>query len=96
MAKVALNRLRQIDVDVWLNTKAKEVDAGRVCTDDGRKVEAKTVIWATGVRVPEVVSSLQADHGKGGSLVVDEYLQVRGNTQRVPDVYAMGDCAHFK
>jgi len=92
MARVALKRLRDSGVDVWLNTKAKDIEPGRVSCEDGRAVEAKTIIWSTGVRVPELVSSLRAEHGKGGSLVVDEYLQVCGK----PGIYAAGDCAHFE
>lgn len=91
-ASVALQRLRGLGIEVWLSTEAKEVGAHRVTTSDGRTVDARTIIWATGVKVPEVVSSISADHGKGGSLMVDEYLQVKGR----PGVYAAGDCAHVE
>ncbi len=91
-ASVALDRLRKLGVEVWLSTEAKEVGAGRVTASDGRTVEARTIIWATGVKAPEVVSSMSTDHGKGGSLAVDSYLQVKGR----PGVYAVGDCAHVE
>lgn len=92
MAQIALARLRALGVEVWLNSKAKEVTQGSVTTDDGRSAQAHTILWTTGVKVPDVVSSLEAEHGKGGSLAVDEYLQVCG----LPGVYAAGDNAHFE
>ncbi len=92
MADIALRRLRPMGVEVWLNARAKEVTAGQVTTEDGRTVHARTIVWTTGVRVPEVVAQLDAPHGKGGSLAVDEYLQVRDH----PGIYAIGDNSHFE
>ncbi|HEX9016691.1 MAG TPA: hypothetical protein VF960_11935, partial [Chloroflexota bacterium] len=40
----------------------------------------------------DVVAALDARHGKAGSLIVDEYLQVPGR----PGVYAIGDCAEVE
>jgi NADH dehydrogenase len=92
MSSIALDRLRDLGIEIWLNTKAKDVETHKVSTDDGRTVESRTILWTTGVRAPGVVADMQAEHGKGGSLAVDEYLQVCGLT----GVYAIGDDSHFE
>ncbi len=92
MANIALQRLRTLGVEVWLETRAKTIDAETLTTDDGRQIASKLVIWSTGVRAPDVVAALDAPHGKGGSLQVDEYLQLKGR----PGVYALGDNAHVE
>jgi NADH:ubiquinone reductase (H+-translocating) len=91
LATLALARLQALGVEVWLQARAKEVEPGRVTTEDGRSLRADTVIWTTGVECPPVVSSLPVEHGKGGSIRVDEYLQVVGQQ----GVYAAGDDAHY-
>lgn len=92
LARVALERLRELGVNVWLNTRAKALDHETLTTDDGRKIATKLVIWSTGVCAPDVVAAMDAPHGKGGSLQVDAYLQVKGR----PGVYALGDNAHIE
>lgn len=90
LAQIALKRLHELGVEVWLATRAQQIDDKHLVTDDGRTVPTRTIIWATGVRAPDVIANLDAPHGKGGSLLVDEYLQVQGR----PGVYALGDNAH--
>jgi NADH:ubiquinone reductase (H+-translocating) len=91
LATLTEKRLRQIGVEVWLNTMASEVIPGHLTTEDGRRVPAGTIVWATGVRAPDLVAEMDAPHGKGGSLVVNQYLQVEGR----PEVYAVGDNAQI-
>ena len=90
MSTLALDHLKDVGVEVWLNTRAKDVEPNRVTAEDGRDVETRTVIWTTGVRAPDVVATLDAPHGKGGSLAVDGYLQLEDH----PGVFAAGDSAH--
>ncbi len=90
MAAVALDRLRAKGVQVWLNTKAKEVGPDYLETEGGQRLGARTIIWAAGIRAPDVVAGIKAPHGRGGSLLVDRYLQVEGYS----GVFAVGDNAH--
>lgn len=92
LAAIALSKLRDLGVEVWLNTRAESVGAGSLSTEDGRTVKAETVIWTAGVRIPDAVAQLHATHGHAGSLAVDEYLRVQGHS----DVYAAGDNAAFE
>ncbi len=90
MAALALRELRAAGVEVWLNATVRDLEPDGVHTEDGRSLRARTILWTTGVRAPEVVASLAASHGTAGSVAVDEYLQVRGR----PGVYAAGDNAY--
>jgi NADH dehydrogenase len=89
MSDVALQELKSSGVDVRLNTRAEEVGADHVVTQSGEKIAARTVIWATGVRAPEVIANVPAEHGHGGSITVDDYLRIKGQLR----VYAIGDNA---
>jgi len=89
MAQLALRELQKAGVDVWLNTKAKNVSNGNIETEGGRSLSAATVLWATGIRASDVVSELKLDHGKGGSVSVNEFLQIT----KYPEVFAIGDNA---
>lgn len=89
LAAIALAKLRAMGVEVWLNTRAKEVGDDFLTTEDGRTVKANTIVWTAGVRTPNVVAHLNAPHGHAGSLAVDEYLRVQGH----PEIYAVGDNA---
>ncbi len=91
MAKIALRELTAAGVEVRLSTRAEQVTAEDVRTGTGEVIRTQTVIWATGVRVPDVVSQLNAEHSHGGSVTVNEFLQIKGH----PEAYAIGDNAHF-
>jgi NADH dehydrogenase len=91
MASIALRELKAAGVTVRLKTRAEEVTAEYVVTASGEKISSRTVIWATGVRAPEVVTSVAASHSHHGSILVDEYLRIQGRT----DAYAIGDNAEF-
>ncbi|MDI6856766.1 MAG: NAD(P)/FAD-dependent oxidoreductase [Dehalococcoidia bacterium] len=92
MAKAALTKLRESGVEVWLNTRPAEVLPDQLLLADGRRLATRTMIWATGVRAPDLVTSLDAPHGSSGGLLVDQFLQVQGR----PGVYAVGDNAHIE
>lgn len=92
MAEIALRELKKAEVEVWLNTTAKSVSNGQIETEGGRSISAATVVWATGIRAADVVSQLKTDHGKGGSITVNEYLQITS----YPEVFAIGDNAAAK
>ena len=89
MAQIALQELKKAGVEVWLNATAKNVSKGNIETEAGQSISAATVVWATGIRANDVVSEIKTDHGKGGSLTVNEFLQIPGHAE----VFAIGDNA---
>jgi NADH:ubiquinone reductase (H+-translocating) len=60
-------------------------------TADGQTIPTRTVIWVAGVKPVAVVESLPFDKGKGGRIMVNQYLEV----PQSPGVYVVGDCAYL-
>jgi len=89
LGKDAAEYLRKAGVNVITNTKA--IDAGEdfVQLDNGEKIPCMTLIWAAGVDIDPVVSSLKCEHHKSGKAKVDKYLRLVGHE----NVFALGDCA---
>ena len=54
------------------------------------RLEAKTVVWSAGVRVPDLVEKLDVPHAAHHAVAVNADLSVPGR----PGVWALGDCAH--
>ncbi len=72
LGKDAGEYLRKAGVNVIANTKA--IDAGEdfVQLDNGEKIPCMTLIWAAGVDINPVVSSLKCEHHKSVKAKVDE------------------------
>jgi len=78
-------------VEVIKGAKLVEASPHAATLDNGKIIPCMTVVWAGGVRASPVVEALDAAHGAGGRVAVDERLQVEGR----PEVHALGDCAHL-
>jgi NADH dehydrogenase, FAD-containing subunit len=50
--------LRQLGIDVRTSTKVAGADAKGVILDGGARIDASLIVWAAGVKAPEVVSKL--------------------------------------
>jgi len=80
------------DLGVTVNTGARvaEVTADGIRLADGSVIPSELVVWAAGVRAPEVLHNLDGlEVNRINQLVVEQTLQ----TTRDPNVFAMGDCA---
>ncbi|MBV9262337.1 MAG: NAD(P)/FAD-dependent oxidoreductase [Pseudolabrys sp.] len=84
-AKQALERL---GVTVMLSQPVQNIDAGGVMIG-GKRVAAGTVVWGAGVQASNIGRLLKAELARGGQILVDTNLAVRG----LSDVYALGDVA---
>lgn len=73
-----------------LKSSVVAVDENGVVLDDGQRIEAKTVVWTTGVRADSLTSQIPGKQDALGRLHVDSNLAVTG--QR--DIYATGDVAY--
>jgi NADH dehydrogenase len=78
--------LQSIDVEVALGEAVTECSADGVVYG-GKKLEAKTIIWAAGVRASPAAEWLSAPHDRAGRLQVEPDLTVPGH----PDIFAIGD-----
>lgn len=86
---MALKYLRDLMVDVRLNTTMKEYSDKHVTFGDGTKEYWETVIWTAGVKGEPMPGIPQECMGRGGRIIVDKYNRVKG----LDDVMAVGDIA---
>jgi len=78
--------LERIDVEVMLGKPVTECSADGVVFG-GSRLEAKTIIWAAGVRASPAAEWLGAPCDRAGRLQVEPDLTVPGH----PDIFAIGD-----
>ena len=87
-------RLQKMGVEVWLNTKARDMDWASVTVtgpDGDRRIPARTKIWAAGVQASPLAASLAAATGaetdRTGRVAVRPDCSLPGH----PEVFAVGD-----
>jgi len=82
-------RLRLRGIDVRLNARVERVADDVITLSTGDKVQARTLVWAAGVKPSELVSLLRLPMTRTGRVQVDTHLRVVGQER----VYAVGDIA---
>lgn len=81
--------LKELDVNIWLNSPVDEYDGHTVQFAGGKQLAAATLIWSAGV-IGATPGGLDATHiGRGGRLSVNAFNEVQG----LPGFYAVGDVA---
>jgi NADH dehydrogenase len=81
--------LREMGVDLRLNTRIVQVEPGCVQIKNGEWIAARTLVWAGGVRAPKMLEAAGLPVGAGGRIQVDQFQRVTGH----PNIYAVGDSA---
>ena len=82
--------LDQIGIEVRTSARVKEVTAQGLLLTDGSFVASELVVWAAGVKAPEVLQHLDGlETNRINQLVVEPTLQTTSD----PAVFAIGDCA---
>jgi NADH dehydrogenase len=89
LANYAADVLKKRDVRIWDNTKVEQIVNGVVHLPNGEKINADTIIIATGVLPSPLVSQLQLEKSKKGAIVVEPTLRAKNR----PEIWALGDCA---
>jgi NADH dehydrogenase len=87
----AASKLQHRGVILRLGTGVSEVTADGVTLSDGSQIRTRTVVWAGGIKAPELADKLRLPRGRGGRLTVSPDLTVEG----FPQVYAIGDIANI-
>ena len=84
-------KLRRLGVKVILDSRVTAVFPDGLELDDGRQIEASTVIWTVGVSgaIPHCFPFSAT--GKQGQVIVSSTLQLTN----YPEVFAIGDLAHI-
>jgi NADH:ubiquinone reductase (H+-translocating) len=86
--RVALESLRERDVDVRLETGADEAHPDRVVLTSGEVLPARTLIWATGIAGVPLGAELGVEPGKAGRIPVDDHLRIDAHEGRA---FVIGD-----
>jgi NADH dehydrogenase len=73
-----------------LKSSVVAVDENGVTLVDGQRIDAKTVVWTTGVRASSLTEQIPAERDHLGRLHVDAHLKVIGQE----DIFATGDVAY--
>jgi NADH dehydrogenase len=89
LSRYAAKQLTKRGVDLRLSTAVSEVRENSVVIKDDGETNADLVIWAAGIRAPDVVASWGMPQGKGGRIIVGPDLRVDG----FDEIYAVGDIA---
>jgi len=86
----ATTRQREaLDVEIHTNQQVREVTPEGIHTRAGDFFPADLIVWTAGVKGPAWLQGLGLETNRLGQLVVDQSLQVLGDTH----VFALGDCA---
>jgi len=86
LSAYALASLQSLGVEVVLGEPVTECTADGVVYG-GKKLEARTIIWAAGVRASRAAEWLNAPADRASRLMVEPDLTVPGH----PDIFAVGD-----
>ncbi|HEY2927100.1 NAD(P)/FAD-dependent oxidoreductase [Piscinibacter sp.] len=90
LSKATEGLLRKLGVVVHTKAKVAEVLPEGVRLADGRIIAAELVVWAAGVKAPEVLKDLAGlESNRINQLLVGPTLQ----TTRDENIFAFGDCA---
>ena len=81
--------LRDLKIEVRLNTSVGETGKNRVTLSDGAVFDNAMLIWAAGVKTPDCVRNLNVEKTPQGRLKVDRYLRIKDNC------FSAGDTASF-
>jgi NADH:ubiquinone reductase (H+-translocating) len=90
LGRYARERLAERGVEIALGTRVAGLDGDAVVLSDGRRVDARTVVWTAGNAANPVLRDMPCATERG-RVVVDAYLRV----PTLPGVWALGDCAHI-
>jgi NADH dehydrogenase len=90
LSQRAANSLREMGVDVHVNTRVTGIDAAGVSAGELR-IEASTVLWAAGVRPVGLGRTLGVPLDRQGRVLVEQDTSLPGH----PEVFVIGDAAAF-
>jgi NADH:ubiquinone reductase (H+-translocating) len=90
ISKATHRLLDELGVEVRTDARVTEVTAEGLTLADGSFIASELVVWAAGVKAPQLLAQLDGlEINRINQLVVDRALQ----TTRDPNVFAIGDCA---
>ncbi len=91
LSEKAQRSLERLGVEVRLESKVEQIDAGGVLIN-GERLASRTVLWAAGVVASPAAQWLHAPADRNGRVKVEADLTVAG----LPNVFVIGDTALAK
>jgi NADH dehydrogenase len=91
LAEAAHKELEALGVRVVTGEQVVEATSEGMITKSGELIKADLMIWAAGVKGPDILASLGLEITRSNQLVVKPTLQ----TTRDDRIFAIGDCAWF-
>ena len=90
MSDATLELLNKLGVEVRTNARVAGVRADGIELANGEFIPAELVVWAAGVKGPDILRDLDGlEANRANQLVTTPTLL----TTRDPDIFAIGDCA---
>jgi NADH dehydrogenase len=87
----ALQYLKELGAEVWLNVKVTKYDGSEITTASGKSLYSENLIWAAGVK-GQMIEGLNADAiAPAKRIAVDEINRVKG----YDNIFAIGDIAYM-
>jgi NADH dehydrogenase len=87
----ALEDLQKMGVEVRLNTFVTAIEEGVVGLGD-EQINARTIIWAAGVKASPITSTLDAELDRAGRVIVGPDCALPNH----PEVFVVGDAASLR
>lgn len=85
----SLEYLKEMGVNVFLNTRVKNYDGSEIELEDGSRFTTNTVIWSAGVKGSPIKGFPDGAMVKGNRFSVNEFNQINGSD----NIFAIGDVA---
>lgn len=91
ISKSVTKLLHGMDIETRVAERVTGVRPSGVATASGLEVPADLIVWAAGIKAPELLANLDGlEANRINQLVVDDHLK----STRDDNIYAFGDCAH--
>jgi NADH dehydrogenase len=90
MKAYCLENLKDLGIDIYLETKIEDVAARSVSLSNGKSFSNALLIWAAGMKAAEISASIDVSREAQGRLSVDDHLMFH------PNAFAAGNTACFK
>jgi NADH dehydrogenase len=87
----AQKQLEQLGVEVRTSTMVTNIEPGSIYVGQ-EKIDSAVTLWAAGVKASPLGRALGAKLDRSGRVFVNDRLNIEGH----PEVFALGDLAHFE
>ena len=91
LGKLAMSDLKKAGVTFHTDVLLADYDNNVATLSDGTTIQTKTLVWAAGLVVDDIISKLDTEHHKSGRIMVNSHLSLVDK----PNVFALGDCAYI-